>query len=177
ELPKELITALRNFAGDEHPAIRSLILRRLPYFQSRSFDLGWELFHIAMRDSDLLWDTAEHCLYFGYRSHFEVVGPLLARLRSEGRREGLETWGRISALAAFDGHVNFEGLLEDLTAIDQTKAWHGASAVWSNFENIQQFREQCMTGLSAGLNSGIAHAEVVADQLVRLFDERSAAIT
>lgn len=175
ELPEELITATRHFAADEHPAIRSLILRRLPYFQSKSFDFGWELFHLSMKDAERLWGTAERCLYFAYRTHFEVVGPLLERIRSEDGGEGLDTWGRISALAALDERVDFEKLLEDLTSLDRTQAWHGASTVWANFENIQQFREQCVIGLDAGLKSG--HAEVVAEQFGRLFDEQSATLT
>jgi hypothetical protein len=176
EFPELLVPTLRRFADDEHPAVRSLILRRLPYLQSKVFDLGWDLFHLAMQDADRLWEIAEPCLYYAYHSHFEVVRPLLARLRSEGSGKDLETWGRISALATMTRHIDFAELLEDLKALDKTEAWQGAASVWTNFENIQQHREQCLSGLDAGLNAGATHAEAVAEQMGHLFHDKSAVI-
>lgn len=177
EFPELLVPTLRCFASDEHPAVRSLILRRLPYLQSKDFDLGWDLFYLAMKDAERLWKIAEPCLYYAYYSHFEVVRPLLARLRGEGSGKGLETWGRISALATMDRHIDFAELLEDLKALDVTEAWQGAATVWTNFENIQQHREQCLRGLDAGLNSVTAHAEAVAEQMGHLFDDESAVVS
>lgn len=177
EFPELLTPTLRRFSDDEHPAVRSLVLRRLPYLQSKAFDLGWDLFHLAMRDSDRLWEIAEPCLYYAYCSHFEVVRPLLERLRCEGRGKDLETWGRISALVSMTRQIDFSDLLEDLKALDKTEAWQGAATVWTNFENIQQHREQCLSGLDAGLNAGTTHAEAVADQMVQLFDDRSVVIS
>jgi hypothetical protein len=176
EFPELLAPTLRRFAGDEHPAVRSLILRRLPYFQSRAFDLGWDLFHHAMQDAERLWEIAEPCLYYAHHSHFEVVRPLLARLRGEGSGKDLETWGRISALATMTRHIEFVKLLEDLKALDKTEAWQGAATVWTNVENIQQHWVQCLSGLDAGLNAGTAHAEAVAEQMGYLFHDKSAVI-
>lgn len=177
EIPEFLIPTLRRFASDEHPAIRSLILRRLPHLQSKAFDLGWDLFHLAMKDAERLWDIAEPCLYYAYHSHFEMVRPLLARLRSEGNEKGLKTWGRISALAAMARQIDFVDLLEDLKALDKKEAWQGAATVWTNFQNIQQHREQCLQGIDAGLNSGAAHVETVAEQMGHLFSDKPAVIT
>lgn len=177
EFPELLAPTLRRFADDKHPAVRSLILRRLPYLQSRAFDLGWDLFRLAMQDADRLWEIAEPCLYYAYHSHFEVVRPLLARLRSEGNGKDLETWGRISALATMARQIDLAELLEDLKALDKTEAWQGAATVWTNFENIQQHREQCLAGLDAGLNAGATHAEAVAEQMGHLFDDKSAVIS
>jgi hypothetical protein len=177
KFPELLAPALRRFASDEHPAVRSLILRRLPYFQSKDFDLGWDLFHLTMQDADRLWDIAERCLYYAYHNHFEVVRPLLARLRCKGSGKDLETWGRISALATMTRHIDLAELLEDLKALDKTEAWQGAATVWTNFENIQQHREQCLSGLDAGLNSGVTHAEAVAEQMGHLFNDKSAVIS
>lgn len=171
EFPKLLIPTLRRFASDEHPAIRSLILRRLPYLQSKDFDLGWNLFYLAMKDSERLWEVAEPCLYYAYHSHFEVVKPLLARLRDEGSEKDLETWGRISALATMDQKMDLADLLEGLKALDKTEAWQGVATVWTNLENIQQHREQCLLGLDTGLNSGTTHAEAIAEQMGHLFDK------
>ena len=177
EFPELLIPTLRRFSGDKNPAVRALILRRLPYLQSKAFDLGWELFYLAMEDAEKLWKIAEHCLYYAYHGHFEVVRPLLARLRSEGEGEDLETWGRISALATMSGKIGFSEILEDLKALDKTDAWKGAVAVWTNVENIQQHREQCFLGLDAGLNAGATHAKAVAEQVGHLLDDRSAVIS
>lgn len=177
EFSELLVPTLRRFASDEHPAVRSLILRRLPYLQSKAFDLGWDLFHLAMKDAERLWEIAEPCLYYANRSRFEVVRPLLARLRGEGSGRDLETWGRISALAAMARQLDFAELLEDLKALDKTEAWQGSATVWTNSENIQRHREQCLSGLDAGLNAGAAHAEAVAEQMGHLFHDKSAVIS
>lgn len=177
EFPEMLAPTLRRFANDEHPAVRSLILRRLPYLQSKMFDLGWDLFHLAMLDADRLWEIAEPCLYYAYHNHFEVVKPLLARLRTEGSGKDLETWGRISALATMARHIDFAELLADLKALDSTDAWLGATTVWTNSENIQQHREQCLSGLEAGLNADATHAELVAEQMGHFFHDESAVIS
>ncbi|WP_369933800.1 AAA family ATPase [Xanthomonas tesorieronis] len=177
EFPELLVPTLRRFASDEHPAIRALILRRLPYMQSKAFDLGWDLFHLAMKDAKGLWKIAEPCLYYAYHSHFEVVMPLLSRLRSEGSGKDLKTWGRISALAAMARKIEFAKLLEDFGVINRTEAWQGAATVWTNIENARQHREQCLSGLDAGFNSGATHAEAVAEQMGHLFSDKSALIS
>ena len=177
EFPGLLAPTLRRFADDEHPAVRSLILRRLPYLQSKDFVLGWDLFHLAIQDADRLWEIAEPCLYYAYHSHFEIVRPLLARLRSEGSGKDLETWGRISALATMARQIDLAELLEGLKALDRTEAWQGAATVWTNSKNIQQHREQCLFGLDAGLNAGATHAEAIAEQFGHLFDDKSAVIS
>jgi hypothetical protein len=177
EIPELLTSALRRFAGDEHPAVRSLILRRLPYLQSKAFDLGWDLFHIAMRDAGNLWQIAEPCLYYAYHNHFAVVKPLLTGLRSDGCGKDLETWARISALATMAQHIDFVELLEDLKELNSTDAWLGAATVWTNFENIQLHREQCLFGLDAGLKAGTIHAQTVAQQMGHLFQDKSPVIS
>lgn len=174
--PELLSSALRRFASDEHPAVRSLVLLRLPYLQSKTFDFGWSLFHLAMQDADGLWEIAEPCLYYTYHNHFEVARPLLARLRCEGSGKDLETWGRISALAALTRHIDFVEFLEDLKDLDKTEAWQGAATVWTNSENIQQHREQCIFGLEASLNAGTTHAETVAEQMGQIFHYKSVVI-
>lgn len=169
EFPELLAPTLRRFARDKHPAVRAMILRRLPYLQSKSFDFGWDLFHLVMQDADGLWKIAERCLYYAYHRHFDVVEPLLARLRCEGRGKDLETWGRISALAAMTQHVEFNEFLNDLNALDTTEAWHGATTVWTNAENMRQQREQCFAGIKAGLNADGRHALGVAGEMARIF--------
>lgn len=175
--PELLAPTLRRFASDEHSAIRALILRRLPYLQSKAFNLGWDLFHRAMQDPDGLWQIAEPCLYYAYHNHFEIVGSLLARLRSEGCGKDLETWGRISALATMTQHIDFAELLEGLKTLDNTEAWRGAATVWTNSGNIRRHREQCLAGMDSGLNAGGTHALEVARQMDHIFNDKTDAIS
>lgn len=167
--PALLVPTLRRFSNDEHPAIRALILRRLPYLQSKNFDLGWEIFHLAMQNADDLWEIAEPCLYYAYHNHFEVVEPLLARLCSEGTGQSLETWGRISALSAMTKHLDFSEFLQHLSILDSTDAWRGAATVWTNSGNIQRHREMCLSGMDSGLSAGGAHAKAVAEKVGDVF--------
>ncbi|MEA1933430.1 MAG: hypothetical protein U9N60_03220 [Thermodesulfobacteriota bacterium] len=175
--PELLSLTLRRFAGNEHPAIRALILRRLPYLQSQNPELGWDLFHLAIQDATGLWQTPERCLYYTYHSHFKKVAPLLARIHSEGSGKDMETWGRISALAALARHIDISVLLNDLKAMDTTEAWRGAAGVWTHHENIQQHREQCLTGIEAGLNSNGHHVAAVEQQMKQLFGKNKPMIS
>ncbi|MEW7314031.1 ATP-binding protein [Buttiauxella gaviniae] len=170
-LPTLLVPALRRFASDAHPAIRALILQRLPFMQYKSFDLGWDLFHIAMNDTHGLWKIAERSLYYAYHTHFDTVKPLLSDIYNEGDNEDFETWGRISALSALAGNIDFDELIKDLNSLDRTEAWHGATTVWTNGENIRQHRKQCMDGIQTGLNASNQHALGVAKQLDHIFDD------
>lgn len=176
EFPELLAPTLRRFASDKHPAVRAMILRRLPYLQSKSFDFGWDLFHLAMQDAGGLWQIAERSLYYAYHRHFDVVKPLLVRLRCKGRGKDLETWGRISALAAMTRHFEFDEFLNDLNTLDNAEAWHGATTVWINAENMRQHREQCFAGIKAGLNAGGRHALEVACEMTRIFHYKGEAI-
>ena len=175
--PELLSPTLRRFAADENAAIRALVLRRLPLFQSRNPELGWDLFRSAIQDSTGLWKSAEPCLYYAYNDHFEIIAPFLARIPREGIRKDLETWGRISALAALTGNLNFSVFLEELKVLDATEAWRGAASVWTHPENISKHREQCLAGIEAGLNARSAHAAAIAGQTDHLFTEDSLAIS
>lgn len=171
ELPKLLVAALYRFSRMGSPAIGSLILRRLPYLQSKMFDFGWELFHIIMTDAEGLWEIAEPCLYYAYHDHFEVVEPLLTRLRLEGKGKDLETWGRISALAALAKKGDFSQFVQSLIVLDSAEAWTGAASVWTHCGNIHQHQLQCFAGLDSGLNLDSRHANVVASTLDSIFRE------
>ncbi len=167
--PELLPPTLSRFAKIEHPAVRALILRRLPYLQSLAPELGWEIFDLAMHDSRGLWRTAEPCLYYAYFKHFEKVSPLLARICKEGAGDDFETWGRISALATLTGQVDSATFLDDLQSLDATEAWSGAASVWTYPENIKQHREQCLAGIEAGLSTASVHALAVAQRVENIF--------
>lgn len=176
KLPELLIPTLRRFACDEHPAIRALILRRLPYLQSKSFELSLDLFDLIMSEAQGLWQQAEPYLYYVYHKHFEVVRPILSRLRNEGKSKELETWARITALAAMSNHVDILEFLDNLKTLNQPEAWKGAATVWSHTENIKLYEEQCLSGIEAGLNAGGTNALAVAKKMVHIFRDKSAMI-
>jgi len=175
--PELLPPTLRRFAGNEHPAIRALILRRLPYLQSKIPELGWDMFHRAIYDGTGLWKIAERCLYYTYYNDFEKVAPLLDRIQSKGNSTDMETWGRISCLAALSGHIDISTLLTDLRALNITEAWEGAASVWTHHENIKKHRDQCLTGIEAGLNANAPHAAAVAQKMGNLFRENKLPIS
>lgn len=176
KLPKLLVPTLKRFAGDEHPAIRALVLQHLPFMQSKSFDLGWNLFHLAIKDFSGLWSVAERCLYYSYHAHFEIVQPLLVSIYNDGGDKDVETWGRISALSAMTGHINFDKFIKDLNTLDKKEAWLGATHVWTNRENIHQHNEQCLKGIEAGLKTNSPHAIEVAKQFDHIFDDSEGVI-
>lgn len=170
--PELLVPSLRQFAADEHPAIRALILRRLPYLQSLQPDLGWALFDLAMQESAVgLWAVAEPCLYYAYHQKFDIVAPWLTRLYRDGQGKDLETWGRISALAALSKQIDFSRFLSELTSRNTSETWCGAASVWTHPGNMQQHRDQCLTGLQAGLNPVNPNAAAVARKCRSLFRE------
>ena len=173
ELPELTLPLIYQFARHEHPAIRALILRRLPYLQSHTPDIGWRLFDLAMHASLGLWKFAEPCLYYAYHSHFDVVKPWLDRLYLDKPDKDLATWGRISALASLDGKLNSQDLLLKLQSLDAVDAWRGATSVWTHPENIKSHRQQCINGLEAGLSAGGQHALVVAQKVENIFRNKS----
>ena len=176
-LPELLPPTLCLFASNEHSGIRALVLQRLPYLQNKSSELGWELFDLAVHDSTGLWQYAERCLYYDYQDHFDRVLLLLERIRREGNEKDMETWGRISALSALNGHVDFPNLLDDLKTLNITEAWQGATSVWTHTSNIRQHREQCLEGIEAGLKAGRPHALSVAKHVGRIFRESTPPIS
>jgi hypothetical protein len=168
--PELLTPALRQFAADEHHAIRTLILRRLPYLQSLQPGLGWALFDLAMQESAAgLWAMAEPCLYYAYHQKFDIVAPWLTRLFRDGQGKDLETWGRISALAALSKQIDFSSFLSELTSRNASETWRGAASVWTHPGNMQQHRDQCLTGLQTGLSTANPNAAAVARKCRGIF--------
>ena len=173
-MPALLEPTLRRFAENKHPAIRSLILRRLPVVQSWNPTYGWELFKLAMQDAEGLWVYTEPCLYYAIRDEFEIVSAQLARIYSEGSHQELAIWGRISALSALTGHINFATLADELNkldTLDTTEAWQGALDVWTHPMNIDKHREQCLAGIEKGLNAQKNHAVAVARKMNRIYQD------
>lgn len=170
--PEILAPALRCFANDAHPAVRAVMLRRLPYLQSLAPEVGWQLFDIAMqKPAPGLWTIAEPCMYHAYHQKFETVKPWLSRLAALGMGKDLETWGRISALAALSNKLDFNSMLDELNVANMVEAWQGAATVWSHSENYQYHSNQCREAFEVGMASENRHAAVVARKMRGLFRE------
>ncbi|WGS86174.1 ATP-binding protein [Methylomonas sp. UP202] len=170
QFPEILVPTLRRLARDPSSAIRALILRRLPYFQSYSPKLGWEIFHLALEDGDeRLWVIAEPCLYYTYHNQFAQVSPILERIVTSTTGKSMEAWGRISALAAFLGHVSLNDFVARLCSLDSIDAWKGAASVWTHHENVAHHREQCFFGILKGLQQSGEIPISVAAEMSSLF--------
>jgi hypothetical protein len=168
--PELLVPALRRFTRDPHPAVRALILRRLPYFQDHAPELGWEIFYLALEnDDERLWQVAEPCLYYAYHNRFNEVSRVLERMVSTTTGKSLETWGRISALAALSGHIDLHVFILQLQRLGSVDAWAGSATVWGEKGNIAQHFEQCVLGLSTGLQEAANIASSVAREMSFLF--------
>ncbi|XKE44622.1 AAA family ATPase [Halomonas organivorans] len=172
--PKELVDALRIFAVDDHPAVRALLIRRMPYFLTFSNELGWEIFdHTVSSPHPELWKMAEPCLYYLYHRDFETVSLWLDHIYQYGEGQDLEVWGRISALSVLSGHMDIFDLLKGLDRLKSENAWAGASSVWTHIENFNHHRDVCLIGLEAGLDKEERYSLVVAKEICGLFEESS----
>jgi hypothetical protein len=170
--PNSLAATLRRFANKGRPEIAAVMLLRLAYLQYKNPLLGWELFDEVMsKDSAGLWKYAESCLYHAYHDHFEKVAPYLAKLKTRGQKNELKTWGRISALAAMSGGVDFDELLKELKDMDTSEAWEGAIDVWTVPANIEACREKCLDGIINALKHSQTGAMQVVRHMNKLFRE------
>ncbi len=155
-LPELLVPALFHFSNDDHPAVRAVILRRLPYLLYYRPDLGWDLLESLLQASEGLWPLAESCLYQMYHKNFDKVGPLLDRILKEGKEKDFETWGRISALAAIGNFIDINDFIRNLEKLNSSEAWDGALMVWTHSGNFKQKKESCLLGIRAGFTSNMS---------------------
>ena len=171
--PELLAPALKRFAMDANPSIRAVILRELPFFQSISPEVGWQVFELATQDGDdRLWAVAETCLYYAYHSRFSDVSRVLARMGATGKGKALETWARISALAALSGHIDHSLLIVQLEALCSKEAWKGATTVWAH--NTLTHAQECFDGMRSGLNQADGISASVATEMASLFRDDQA---
>lgn len=169
-LPELLPPTLLFLARDNNPAIRSLLLMYLPYLQSRDKELGWRLFDACTEgEINRLGQSIENFLYYSYHESYEKISPVLNRLKMNGQDSDLETWGRISALAALSKKIEFSMLLDDLKNLNATEAWKGAATVWTHPDNILKHSEQCFSGLMIGLDLDESIANEVAREIGGIF--------
>ena len=146
--PQLLSPTLRRLAHDCHPAVRTVILRRLPFLQFKS-PLGWELFDATVDcEDDRVLLSAELCLYHSYEAQFARIQPVLARMASSAVQGVREIWGRISALASMSGHIPRHRLLAELAHMNDANAWNGAISVWMTNAHLAKHREACFSALT-----------------------------
>lgn len=156
--PELLLPTLHQFATSDHPAVRAVILHRLPHLQHILPEVGWVIFELIMKKgSEGLWDMAERCLYYAYHHEFERVCPWLNMIASKGIKNGLQAWGRISALAVLSGKIENCIFINKLKEINDSDAWEGATDVWTYHENFQKHQDLCLIGLSAALSEDNQH--------------------
>jgi len=169
-IPNELISALTKFSKAKEPGVRAIILRRLPHLQAINQKLGWELFGYIMDNSEEeFWAIAEKCLYHSYYQNFQLVAPWLEFIVDRYDGKALETWARISALAALSNKVELPVFLGKLTKLEHTDAWLGALSVWTHPENAKKNSVQCFKGVSESTRDETEYAKVNARQLQNLF--------
>ncbi|MBF0583595.1 MAG: ATP-binding protein [Magnetococcales bacterium] len=149
-LSMELISVLKQFAGDPVPAVRigllnANLLAIIIHYQP---SLGRDLFETLFREEQgALWDSAYHVFYYNYRRHFDWVEPCLERMCREAPDKSMDSWARIVVLATLDGHMTFETLMMRLRGKNSEQAWKGAAIVfWKNLVD-QQCRTLCVRGL------------------------------
>lgn len=141
-LPELLAATLCRFARDEHPAVRTVLLRRLPILQYRLPELGWQVFNHATDGGNVeTWLEAERCLYYAYHQHFDVVEPYLDVIYKVG---AYEPWGRISALACLSGHIPKQDFLDKLLVTKDSGAWKGAVQVFACNAGLEEHRNTCL---------------------------------
>lgn len=171
-LSRLLESSLHRLTKDPHPAIRALILQKLPYLQSLDSRLGWELFDLT-HESGMggMWRYAEPCLYYSYSKNFERIKPILEGILKTGVESDLETWGRISALAALAGKVSIANLLNQLISTNSTDAWRGSMTVWTNPQNIFQHRDNCFEGINAAIGINSLDPSMLAQTIGNIFRE------
>lgn len=175
--PELLLPTLHQFATNDHPAVRAVVLYNLPYLQNILPEVGWDIFKLVMQKGSAgLWDMVERCLYYNYYYEFNNVSPWLNKILSEDINEGLQAWGRISALAVLSGKIENCKFIKKLEELNNSDAWKGATDVWVCHENFQQHRELCLAGLSAVLKDDNQYSSVLIEVIGSIFREEEPVI-
>lgn len=175
--PELLLPTLHQFATNDHPAVRAVVLRRLPHLQHILPEVGWGIFELIMRKgSEGLWDMAERCLYYTYHHEFDRVSPWLNKIVSESIKDGLQAWGRISALAVLSEKIENCDFIKQLKELSDSDAWEGAIDVWTHRENFQRHQDLCLAGLSTALSDNNQYASTLIGSMGSIFREKEPVI-
>ncbi|WP_430248489.1 AAA family ATPase [Providencia sp. PAZ2] len=175
--PELLLPTLHQFASNDHPAVRAVVLRRLPHLQHILPEVGWIVFELIMRKgSEGLWDMAERCLYYSYHHEYDRVSPWLSVIVSEDIKDGFQAWGRISALAVLSGKIESCDFIKQIKELNDSDAWKGAIDVWTHCENFKQHSNLCLAGLSAALSDDNQYSSILVESMGSLFREKESVV-
>jgi hypothetical protein len=168
-LPELLPPLLLALASDRHPAVRAVLLRRLPLLQFHAPELGWRVFARAISEADKeIWGLAEPCLYHAYHANFDKVEPHLDDVLAAGAGD---SWGRIAALACLSGHIAFETLIRRLADTADNLAWAGVAQVFSSNLDKPEHINACLTGLTGMLINSPQRTVVASEVLSNAFSD------
>lgn len=162
-----LIGALKRSAGDEHPSVRALVLRLLPFLLHHHKELGWQLFSRAIANGSAgCWKQTYGCLYYNYFNDFDRVSVHLDALLGAGHEEALKVWAGISSLAYLAERIEFSALVGNLRRLDHPDSWAAASRVFAaNLTDPKSFNH-CINGIMAAF----AHATDTSEVAVAFSD-------
>lgn len=147
-LPEPLLSILYQLAEDPHPAVRGMVLQRLPTILHYSPELGWQLFHKAVsRGPSEIWEFAYYCLYYNYHKNFTIVKKYLARMKNTAMPGAAKQWGKIQTLAYLSDEIDKNTLIEGLIKINIEDAWKGSVAILVHNTNTPEIENKCLEGL------------------------------
>jgi hypothetical protein len=175
-LPEDFRAYLLAYASDPHPAVRAVLLRRLPWLLHHNPSLGWEAFSRAVASAnEAIWSVAERCLYYAYHNSFGDVADYLRTIDATGTGKAREVWGRISALACLSGHIRWDELMARLGALADIDAWRGVVGVLAHNAGAAQHRVACFDGLVTAFRHSPDWL-MVAKEMEALFRRRESVI-
>lgn len=162
DIPSQLLPVLHQLAHDPHPAVRAMVLRRLPVLLHYKPDLGWQLFHAAVSAGpSTIWEHADQCLYYNYHKNFEAVCPYLELMAAQAMPEAGETWARIVTLAFLSEKIKGTCFRELLLKVGNDDAWKSAASVLSYNVRTQEVKKKCFVGLEIVLDHAPRHKEIL----------------
>lgn len=171
EIPEKLYTLLEQFAVDPVESVRIHVLELLPFLEYKKSGKGWNLFKKIFENAHpSLWPHGYRFLYYQYRENFNLVNPVLERIKNNGGRHGAEPWGLISALCVLNDFITLKSLISQLKEFNQENAWDGAIKVFTTNLKSHDLRNKCLTGLIALLKEHAFPINLV-NNIERIFEE------
>ncbi len=168
--PELLMPAIKRFALDPNPAVKSLVLHELSNLQWHYPEEGWNLFRVATADAEEeLWCEAEKCLYWSYNKNFQRVDTYLSHIGQTFTGEAAKMWGRISSLAVLEGHIRAENFVDQLRVAQSLNKWLGATQVWTSNAYTKKCTAVCWFGIRAAFSSEFGESQELLAEMRSLF--------
>jgi hypothetical protein len=159
-LPAPLVSLLRRFAADKHPAVRAMILYRLHRTQYYNKSIGWELFDLCIIDAPgRIWKNAYSCLRYSYFNDFERISKYIHFMERNCMPDAGEYWAMLMALSFISKKIEQDELFTALMRVNAIDAWKGAASVFSY--NINNQYDRCLAGLTYILAHAPKHSDIL----------------